>query len=100
MPRHPFLILTLILGLSAPALAQGAPDDEAPGTRLRGLFDEMIGAVNPYLADLAEMLGDLSGWHAPELLPNGDILIRRREPQMPEDQLPEEEGPVEDPLEL
>ena len=98
------LILSLILtiGLAAPAPAQ-----DTPGAQLRDLFDDMVGAVNPYLADLVEMLGDLSGWHAPVRLPNGDILIRRRhdeaplpENELPEDQLPEDSGPVADPFEL
>ena len=48
------------------------------GTRmlLRGLMAEL----EPGLRDLQDRIGDLSAYHPPEILPNGDILIRRREP--------------------
>ncbi|MCB1390985.1 MAG: hypothetical protein KDK12_17860 [Rhodobacteraceae bacterium] len=82
--------LVLSLALAAPARAQ---ETDPPGTTLHGLLDDMLGMVNPWLSDLAEMLGDLSGWHTPEVLPNGDILIRRRRPEdAPEDQ---EDAPLE-----
>ncbi len=42
----------------------------------RGLLDEM----EPALKDLSGALSDLNGYHAPEILPNGDIIIRRRTP--------------------
>ncbi len=39
--------------------------------------------LQPMLRDLVEMAGDLRNYHAPERLPNGDILIRRKsEPEM------------------
>lgn len=63
--------------------------------------------MEPYLRELAEMLGDLNRWEAPEILPNGDILIRRR-PAPPPDQppeplpdpLPQSDPPVTEPFEL
>lgn len=53
------------------------------GTRmiLRGLLSE----VQPLLEDLRGKVDDLNAYHPPEVLPNGDILIRRR---MAPDQLP------------
>ena len=95
------LILLGLLAVAAPALAQ--EDPQAPDNRLRGLLGDMLGAVNPYLQDLAGMLGDLSGWHAPEVLPNGDILIRRRAPETAPETAPEGSGPDQplgEPLEL
>lgn len=60
--------------------------------------------VEPYLRDLAEMLGDLNRWEAPVVLPNGDILIRRRPApppdQSPESDAPESDAPVTEPFEL
>ncbi|MCA2009910.1 hypothetical protein LCM17_00265 [Cereibacter sphaeroides] len=95
--RPLILIGLLAVALAAPALAQ--EDPQVPDNRLRGLLGDMLGAVNPYLQDLAEMLGDLSGWHAPEVLPNGDILIRRRAPETaPEG--PGQDQPLGEPLEL
>jgi hypothetical protein len=87
--RHA-IALTLCLGLAAPAAAQdagtegGATDmDEGfslleEGTRLllRGLMTEM----EPALRELQGALQNLDAYHPPEVLPNGDILIRRKEP--------------------
>ena len=70
------LILALCLAASV-ALPAGAQQGAG---RLDQLFSDMLGAVDPWLRDLGDVLGDLSGWHAPEVLPNGDILIRRRQP--------------------
>lgn len=79
-------VLALTLTLAAPVQAQEEPP---PGSSLQGMLDDMMGAVNPWLGDLVEMLGDLTGWHAPEFLPNGDILIRRRQPDEPGGSTPE-----------
>jgi hypothetical protein len=87
--RHAFA-LCLCLGLALPAAAQeagsegGATDmDEGfslleEGTRLllRGLMAEM----EPALRELQGALQNLDAYHPPEVLPNGDILIRRKEP--------------------
>ena len=66
---------------------------------MREMLDEMEPALDemqkglgtalkewePALRDLATRVGDLSRYHAPEMLPNGDIIIRRkREPMGPE----------------
>ena len=96
------LVVTLVMILAAPAQAQ---QDCAPGSigcgALGGLLGDLMRQVDPWLADLAEMLGDLSGWHAPEVLDNGDILIRRRQPVVP-DAAPGDEPqvPVTRPFEL
>lgn len=52
------------------------------GTRLmlKGLMER----VEPALRDLGEAIDDLNAYHAPEILPNGDILIRRKTPLAPE----------------
>jgi hypothetical protein len=87
--RHA-LAFALCLGLALPAAAQeagsegGATDmDEGfslleEGTRLllRGLMAEM----EPALRELQGALQNLDAYHPPEVLPNGDILIRRKEP--------------------
>jgi len=56
--------------------------------------DQMI----PLLQDLNGMIDDMSAYHAPEILPNGDILIRRRVPQEDAPEAPE--APVENPVDL
>ncbi len=36
--------------------------------------------MQPALKDLMAMIGDLDKYHAPEMLENGDIIIRRKLP--------------------
>ena len=87
--------------MTAPAQAQEAtpvPDSDleqgfdllGEGARLlfRGLMAEMepaleqmgeqFKAMEPMLRSLAGMIGDIRHYEAPEKLPNGDILIRRK----------------------
>lgn len=56
----------------------------------RGLMTEMepalkdlqglAGEMGPALLDLQEKIGDFTNYHVPEVLPNGDIIIRRKTP--------------------
>jgi len=55
---------------------------------LQGLADEMA----PAFAELMGMIGDFSKYHAPEVLPNGDIIIRRKVPLKVE---PQEDGEID-----
>jgi len=79
---------------AAPLSAQNAPAEGSEdveegfslleeGTRLllRGLMSEM----EPALRELQGALQNLDAYHAPEVLPNGDIIIRRKAPLEPED---------------
>lgn len=88
MPRRIVLPFVLALSLPLAAAAQG----QAPPTvhdRIEALIDRLLGQIEPGVDALAEMLGELSGWYPPEILPNGDILIRRR---------PQPDAPREPPL--
>ncbi len=57
--------------------------------------------LGPALESLAEQLGDLNAYHPPEVLENGDIIIRRkapsgREPEAePENAQPKVEGLID-----
>ncbi len=53
---------------------------ERLGPQLRGFAQDM----GPALADILKDVEDLSVYAAPEKLPNGDIIIRRKEPLDPE----------------
>ena len=55
---------------------------------LQGLADEMA----PAFAELMGMIGDFTQYHAPEVLPNGDIIIRRKVPLKVE---PPEQGEID-----
>lgn len=57
---------------------------------LRDFVEEM----GPALRELMDKAGDLSAYEAPEILPNGDIILRRKTPQEDED-APAPEGEIE-----
>ncbi len=88
-----------VLALAAlPALAEeaGNPDLERGGELLREgfglLLEGLITELEPMAEgweELVDQLGDLSAYHPPEVLPNGDIIIRRKTPLdgIPEDGL-------------
>ncbi len=52
------------------------------GPALQSFMQEM----GPALADLAAQVQDWSTYEAPEMLPNGDIIIRKKPPQEQPDQ--------------
>jgi len=94
--KHVALALML---LPAPALAQTPPSDADKGLSLMQqgaalLFNHMLGQVDPSLQDMAQalkdaqpklmemlaLMDDLKNYRAPEKLPNGDIILRRKTP--------------------
>lgn len=115
------LPLVAMLG-AAPAMAQDTSDEEGrslmqEGARLfwEGIRREMGPALDslqnraeemepalrdfvedmgPALRELMDKAGDLSAYEAPEILPNGDIILRRKTPQEDED-TPAPEGEIE-----
>lgn len=116
-------VLPVILMLGAtPAIAQDSPDDDGrslmqEGARLfwegirremgpaldsfRGQAEELepglrdfVEEMGPALRDLMDKAGDLSAYEAPEMLPNGDIILRRKAPQENEE-APEPENEIE-----
>lgn len=101
MKRILFPLLTCLS--MAPALAQDAsptpPADLDQGVSLmqegaklllKGLMSNIEPAMQemgraltemqPALTDLLAMMGDVTKYHAPEMLENGDIIIRRKTP--------------------
>ena len=107
-----FLIaLPLMAALAAPAAAQ-EEGDEAPSLMERGVemfmeglrqemgpaledlqgmakevgpaLGEFLGEMGPALAEVLGEIDDLSNYQMPEMLPNGDIIIRRKTPLDPE----------------
>ena len=50
--------------------------------------------MGPALADLVDEVQDWSAYHAPEMLPNGDIIIRKKQPT---DEAPEAAEPEDAP---
>ncbi len=74
----------------AKMLFRGLMTEMEPALKdLKGLAEEM----GPGLAELQGLIGDFTNYHAPEVLPNGDIIIRRKTPL--EVEKPLEEGEIE-----
>lgn len=100
-------VLALLLALTAPQLAadEAVPSEgeveegfslfeEAAKLIFRGLASEIEPAMRemaegmedfaanlePMLRELARLMEDLASYHLPEMLPNGDIIIRRKRP--------------------
>lgn len=101
-----FLKPTLVAGLlalSSPAMAEETAPKVEEGAEMmsRGfqmLMDGLAQEMAPLAEDMAEELaeqmqegwaqlrqemGDMTAYHPPEVLPNGDILIRRKSPDLP-----------------
>lgn len=78
---------------------------EATRLLLRGLMAELepglkelggqLQALEPVLRDLAAKIGDIRNYQAPEQLPNGDIILRRKVPLLPPALRPPAAGEVE-----
>ncbi len=67
---------------------QGFADEMEPAFRA---FTERMG---PLMADLFDKIDDINRYEVPEVLPNGDIIIRRKPEDAP-DAEPEEGGDIE-----
>ncbi|MEP2782984.1 MAG: hypothetical protein ABJO67_04845 [Pseudoruegeria sp.] len=103
------LTLTLCASLLAfPVTADTTETEEGPSLVeeglqlfLRDLLEEMeptfddlrefTKEMGPALEELREKLGDMSDYHTPEVLDNGDIIIRRKTPL----EVPLKEGEIE-----
>lgn len=86
---------------SSPVQATPAPDSRLP-EEIERAFREMMERLRPALDDLLgvmrvfEDIDSIENYEAPEVLPNGDIIIRRRgdaPPWPPEDAPPEADPP-------
>ena len=94
------LIPTLIATLaSAPALAEtDSTTDSTIGrffdllekfsTDSEDIMQQFIDEMGPALTELQDTISDWSNYAAPEVLPNGDIIIRRKPDASPEKSLP------------
>lgn len=102
--------LALTIALALPATAQDEPrnllENFAEGM-MRDLmedvapeFEQLMNEMLPRLNELADALGGLSNYELPEVLPNGDILIRRKKDAPPVEDLPKLPHFNADPIEL
>lgn len=73
----------------APTLDEAARLFSEIGPSMRSFLAEM----GPALSEIAEKVEDWSVYERPEILPNGDIILRRKEP-LPEDKTPKGSEPT------
>jgi hypothetical protein len=88
-------IAIIVLLAGTPALAQELPPETS---RLDQLLRDLFADIEPRLRQFGDAIGNLGEYHAPEMLPNGDILIRRKtplDPAEPPEALPREVPPQE-----
>ncbi|WP_065328896.1 hypothetical protein [Tritonibacter mobilis] len=123
MFRHLALGAGVAALLALPLAADDAPTDEGPTLMDRGmelffeglrremeptleeaarLFAEIgpsmrsfLTEMGPALADIADQVEDWSVYEMPEILPNGDIIIRRKVPQPETTPKATEDGSIE-----
>jgi len=95
MKRSVALITALVLTaspLSADDSRSPLPSDEEMqqlGDMAERWMRDFADRMSPMVQQLREMVDDLNAYEAPELLPNGDIIIRRK----PDAKIVEDETP-------
>jgi hypothetical protein len=83
--KHLFIIPAVIATLATPTQAQESDTFdrflnllEQFTTDSEGLLEQFMDEMGPALSELQDTIQDWSNYAAPEVLPNGDIIIRRK----------------------
>ena len=94
------MIRTVTLCIAVlPGAAWAQDAEDGPGLIERGMrmmVEGLVAEMAPAMEQLRELTDQLDAYHAPEVLPNGDIIIRRKTPL---DAEPAPDAPLEE-LEL
>lgn len=78
-----------LLEQGAKLFMRGMIEEMGPAIKdLQGMADEML----PMFEELRGQIGDFTNYQMPEVLPNGDIIIRRKVPLKVE---PKEDGEID-----
>lgn len=98
--RIAYVTLITALAAGAPGLpAQAQSDDQPLSESIEQMFRELMDAVGPTIDELSEtfdvleQIDSLEHYERPEILENGDIIIRRREGAPPLVLPEDDEGP-------
>ncbi|WP_240610961.1 AAA+ family ATPase [Oceaniglobus ichthyenteri] len=104
-------MLLLAASLAGPVAAQSSENSVEEGAEklnegarelFRGLLDEIEPAMRDFARQLQELnwkgltIKDLDEYEPPEVLPNGDIILRRKTPKLPDSEAPEPDEPLID----
>lgn len=87
-----WLVVSTLLFAAYPSFAEDDRGRDLMAEALRLFMKGLLEEMEPAVDGLEGLLDDLGAYHAPEVLPNGDIIIRRKRPLEPEIG---EEGEVE-----
>ena len=83
------MIRTVMLCIAVLPVAAWAQDaDDGPGLIERGMrmmVEGLAQEMAPAMDQLRDLTDRLDAYEAPEVLPNGDIIIRRKTPLSPEE---------------
>ena len=86
------ILLIISLCFAAPAVAQEEERGrDLMAEALRLFMQGFMAEMEPAIEDLEGFLKDFNAYHPPEVLPNGDIIIRRKTPL----ERGEEDGEIE-----
>ena len=91
MERGARMFMDGVLREMSPAIEEFGGLAEEFGPALRSFAEEM----GPRLGEIFSRIDDWSAYEAPEILPNGDILIRRRADRPPLEDLIEQGEEIE-----
>lgn len=93
-----YMAAALFAGAALAAGPAPAAEDAPPPAGLELFFEDgkrilegLMQDMEPALRELQEALRGLEAYEAPEMLPNGDIIIRRKRPEA----TAPDEGPVD-----
>ena len=71
-----------LLGEGLKLLMEGLGDEvEGLAQEMEPALRDLAGQVGPAMQELLELVDDFNAYHLPEIMPNGDIIIRRKTPQ-------------------
>jgi len=73
-------LVAFFCSLTAPVYAQESEGRDLMAEALRLFMKGLMSEIEPGLEDLNSLFQDLNSYHPPEILPNGDIIIRRKTP--------------------
>lgn len=86
-----FVLISGLL-MATPAFSQSEESGrDLMAEALRLFMQGFMAEMEPALEDLQGFVDNLNAYHPPEVLPNGDIIIRRKTPE----EMGEAEGDVE-----
>jgi hypothetical protein len=86
-------LLATIVGVLAATLAAGASAQSSSEKQRQRAEDTIREGAEKIVRGLEQMIRSLPQYDMPEVLPNGDIVIRRRPPREPRDKVPAPDGP-------